>query len=281
MECKNCKQLLKENDKFCSACGAKVITQRLTFSTLLFEVREHVLNLENNRPLHTFIDLFIRPKKVVDGFVNGVRKRYINPFGYMTVAVTLFGLFLFFFIEDYGAAMSTISTSMNGAEIQNELSHKINNITLKYQSLLFFLFIPFLALISKLVFLKNKKYNYFEHLIINTYGQAHISISATIIYFATIWFESVFGTIAGLITFVNIIYFAYLFKTLYSLSFWQIFLKTLLFIVILIPFIIAAGIGMWVVLLLSGQISLQELMEMQKAQQGISYIASSIINWTS
>ena len=281
MECKNCHQPLNESDKFCNACGAKIIKNRLTFSTLLFEVREHLLNLDNNRPLHTFVDLFIRPKKVVDGFINGIRKRYINPFGYMTIAVTIFGLFLFFFIEDYGAAMSKISTSMNGAEVQNELSNKINGITLKYQSVLFFIFIPFLALISKLVFLKNKKYNYIEHLIINTYGQAHISIAATLIYFTTIWFESVFGVIAGLITFVNIIYFAYLFKTLYSISFWQIFLKTLLFIVILIPFIMVAGIGMWVVLLLTGQISLQELMEMQKAQQDVSYIASSIMNWTS
>lgn len=281
MECKNCERPLDPNDNFCKSCGAKIIENRLTLSGLSTEVREHVFNLDNNRPIHTFVDLFIRPEAVIDGFIQGVRKKYINPFAYLTIAITIFGLFLFFFIEEYTDVMTAASTSLNSSEVQNEVSNKVNEITLQYQSLIFFLFVPLLALLSKLVFLKNKKYNYVEHMVINTYGQAHISIAATLLYFVTIWFESVFAVIAGTITFINIFYFAYIFKRLFGLTFWQIFLKTLLFLVLLIPIIMVIGTLMWVVLLLTGKITLQELLEMQQASKQTSYIASSLINWTS
>lgn len=281
MECKNCAISLDPNANFCQDCGAKVIRNRLTFGSLFTEIRERIFNLDSNKPLHTFLDLFLRPEKVIDGYIKGVRKRYINPFGYLTIAITVFGAFLFFFSEEYSAAMSSISSASENAGPQAELSQKINDNVLKYQSFIFFLFVPFLALISKIVFLKNKKYNYVEHIIINTYGQSHISLASTILYFATVWNESAFSAVTLSITFINVLYFAYMLKRLFGLSFVGIILKTLLFIVILIPFFIMITIVVWVLLIITGTVSIQDLIDAEKAKQGVSYIASSVINWTS
>lgn len=281
MECKNCNQQLQESDQFCNMCGAKVIDHRLTFGSLFTEIRERIFNLDSNKPLHTFLDLFLRPQKVIDGYIRGVRKRYINPFGYLTIAITVFGAFLFFFSEEYSAAISSISSASDNAEPQAELGKKINDNVLKYQSFIFFLFVPFLALVSKIVFLKNKKYNYVEHIIINTYGQAHISLASTILYFATVWHDSAFSMLTVSITFINVLYFAYMLKMLYGLSFLGIILKTLLFAVILIPLFIIIIIITWVLLIITGTVSVQDLIDAEKAKQGVSYIASSVINWTS
>ena len=281
MNCKNCNTILSEENRFCNQCGAKVIQHRLSFKSLLVELKENVFNLDANRPLQTFIDLFVRPEAVIGGYIQGVRKKCLNPFGYFTLAITLFGLFLFFFSEEYANAMAGVSSTIDQDASQLEITQKISEFVMKYQSFIFFLFVPLLAFISKLVFLKNKKFNYVEHLIINTYGQAHISLFSTLLYFCTVWFQDIFNYISLSVTILYILYFAYILKRLFQLSFLQIVLKTLLFFVIFLPFYLLLSVLLWVFLVVSGQVDLQEMMEAQKAKQSVSYIASSFRNWTS
>ena len=81
MECKNCSNQLSTNSDFCNSCGAKVIRNRLTLKNIFEHIIETFFNYDN-KLLRTFIDLFKKPEKVIDGYINGVRKRYVNPISY-------------------------------------------------------------------------------------------------------------------------------------------------------------------------------------------------------
>ena len=94
MECKNC---LKSQDKefdFCPECGAKVIRNRLTIKNLAVDVFQRFFDIDNTF-LRTFRHLFSQPDEVIDSYVRGIRRRYLNPIGYFGIALTLSGLLLF------------------------------------------------------------------------------------------------------------------------------------------------------------------------------------------
>jgi hypothetical protein len=279
--CANCRTPLDTHVKFCHDCGAKVIDHRLTIKHFVNETAASFLNIDTNKPVKTFIHLFKKPEEVIGGYINGIRKRYINAFGYFTIAITLTGLFFFFFNDVYMEAIETVSVQQSQDEFQKEIGKKVNQKIFEYQTVIFFVFIPLLALFSRLVFLKNKNYNYAEHLIINLYAQSHTSIVSVLLYFCTVWFYDIFKITLMLVLPLQILYFCYVLKKLYKLSLIKIILKLLLFIAILIPFFFLLSIVAGIVMVLTGIISPEEAIEAQKAKQNVSYIASSVINWTS
>lgn len=76
MNCKNCDTALQPEISFCYKCGAKVIKNRITFKNLAVYFGETFLNYDN-KFLQTVINLIKDPKDVIDGYVKGVRKKYI------------------------------------------------------------------------------------------------------------------------------------------------------------------------------------------------------------
>ena len=78
MNCKNCEISLTGTDDFCKNCGAKVIKNRLTLKNLFLHISETFFNYDN-KLLKTILHLFTKPEYVIDSYVNGVRKKYINP----------------------------------------------------------------------------------------------------------------------------------------------------------------------------------------------------------
>jgi hypothetical protein len=77
----------------------------------------------------------------------------------------------------------------------------------------------------------------------------------------------------------QIVFFAYVLKRLYGLTLGQILLKTLLFFSLLIPLMIILMIVAIILMYFGGYYD--EFIELEKAKRGITYIASSAINWTS
>ncbi|PHR71636.1 MAG: hypothetical protein COA67_06375 [Lutibacter sp.] len=55
---------------------------------------EQFLNYDN-KFLQTFIHLFTKPEVVIDGYINGTRKKYVNVISYFAIAITLSGLQMF------------------------------------------------------------------------------------------------------------------------------------------------------------------------------------------
>jgi hypothetical protein len=278
MNCKNCGKSLSEIDKFCSECGAQVVNQRLTLKYLFTEFYQVFFSIDSNRPLLTFIDLFKKPEVVIGGYINGTRKKYINAFGYFTIAVTISSLFYFIAFRFYPDLFDgTFDFSQNN-DAQKEFGKKLQSSVFDYQNLLFFAAIPLLAFMSWIVFYRNK-YNYAEHLIINLYTYSQGSIVAIILYILTIWNKQLFNFIAIGVLFVQILIYAYVLKRLYQLTFLQLIKKTLLFIVILIPlYLIVIVITLFILYLLG---DLNGFIDAEKGNQAIGYIASSAINCTS
>ena len=125
---------------------------------------------------------------VIDGYVNGVRKRHINAFGYFTIALTFSSFFFFVFLKWFPNLLDYSVQSVNYSDAyskeQLELQSNFTKTMFEYSSLVFFLTIPLMSLVSRIVFWKNKKYNYAEHLIINLlYLFASISCKHFFIFF--------------------------------------------------------------------------------------------------
>ncbi len=102
MNCKNCENQLQESANFCNDCGAKVISKRLTIKNLFIHFSEQFFNYDNTL-LKTIKHLVISPELVIDGFIFGIRKRYINPVSFFAISITVAGLLVFLvrkFFED-------------------------------------------------------------------------------------------------------------------------------------------------------------------------------------
>ncbi|NVJ87957.1 MAG: zinc ribbon domain-containing protein [Flavobacteriaceae bacterium] len=52
MDCKNCGTTLQDSANFCNNCGAKVITQRITFKILFKEVFTNLFDIDSKFFLH-------------------------------------------------------------------------------------------------------------------------------------------------------------------------------------------------------------------------------------
>ena len=148
MNCKNCDNTLRTDYSFCPDCGAKVIRNRITVKNLWYDAVERFFNIDNTF-LITFKNLFTNPDKVIVGYINGVRKKYLNPISYFTIAVMLGGLVLFLNKQFFPEAMDYQFSSMNMEEMSDsdkigiELTKKVQDYLLEYQNLFYVLMLPF------------------------------------------------------------------------------------------------------------------------------------------
>ncbi len=224
--CKNCRQQI-EAYNFCPDCGAKKITKRITFKNLVQDFADRFLNLDNSF-FRTFSHLFIKPEEVINGYINGLRKRYINAFGYFAISITITG-FYSFLVKD---RLKELITSWSFTEQQTELQSSVFDASFQYQSMFSFLLIPFLAIISRLVFLNYKKFNLTEHFVIYLYAYSHIVGTVTLILLPLTFMVDSFFMVVSVQFPIYILYIAYVLKRLYNLSIKSIVLKTLLFLII-------------------------------------------------
>ncbi|QWX82847.1 DUF3667 domain-containing protein [Cellulophaga sp. HaHaR_3_176] len=171
MECKNCNLTLEDNHNFCTDCGAKVIRNRITTNNLWYDFTEQFFNLDNTFLL-TFKHLFTKPETVIGGYIDGVRKKYMNPISYLTVALTLTGLMVFFLKRTFpeGIDFDIFKTGIYSPET----SKKMTDFLFAFYSILYILYIPILAACGWLSF-KNKNYYYSEFIVSFIYSQAQLS----------------------------------------------------------------------------------------------------------
>lgn len=278
--CKGCNASMALDQLFCNECGAKRMYNRLNWRVLVADFTDRFLNIENNF-LRTFIDLFKDPKDVIDGYINGVRKKHLSAFSYFAIAVTLAGLSAFimknWFLDDIIATQTSMFDGAPQAEIQKEFQKDWIKAVMDYQSVVYFLSIPIMAFISWIVFWNYKKYNFVEQVVIYLYGYSHIAIATGIIGLFLIWFQSIYQIYSFALLFFQIIYLGYVLKKLYDLDWGGIILKTALFLLVLgVVFVVVIVIVMiiGVVLGATGMLedtqfmqTIKEQVEMQKAMQ--------------
>ena len=238
MVCKNCDTVLNEETKFCNNCGAKIIRNRLTIKSLFENFSEQFLNYDN-KFLQTFISLFTKPDDVIGGYINGTRKKYVNVISYFAIAITISGIQIYILSNFFPELYNISSLTLEG---QEEMANNNLHFIKEYQSIIMMLYAPIYALMSRLVFLKNKTYNYAEHLVIFMYVLAQITIIGSIITLINALFGITLGASGMALLLFQLIYSAYCLKKLFSLSLKGILLKTLLFLLILLGFFIIFSI---------------------------------------
>ncbi len=171
MFCKNCRYSLESTHNYCPHCGARVIKNRLTFRNIWQDLSDQLFNLDN-RLFRTLIDLFVRPEAVIEGYISGLRRRYMNPFAYLGVALTLSGLLIFITQKFYARE---INLDFYDQGVNPELSRKLMDFVFDFSSLFFVLFIPVFAFAAWLVF-NRKSYLLTEYTIAFCYILAHWNI---------------------------------------------------------------------------------------------------------
>ncbi len=258
MNCKNCNTELQKQDDYCKSCGGKVIRNRLNIKNLFAHFSETFLNYDNTF-LQTFFTLFKKPEDVIDSYVNGTRKKYVNVINYFALAITVSGIYLFIVKKYFPEALDFSQMSYPG---QEEFQKKNMAFIQEYQSIIMMLYVPIYALIARITFFNIKKYNYTELLVVFMYIQAQISIASSILVISLGVLGLDTSIIGMLMIPLMILYSAYCLKRLYGLSGFDIIVRTLLFFVVLSIILIIIVIGMLVIMYFTGD--LQEMIETQK-----------------
>ena len=233
MECKNCKTKLKKTANFCDECGGKVINHRLNFKTITAEFFATFISWDN-KFFKTVTHLFTKPQNVANSYINGVRKRYMQPFAYMIVALTLYSVYMYFAKDQMLAYLDHIIATMpnqnNGNpkfdKFMDDFMENWMTFMTKYFNIFTFLTIPFLALINRVIF---KKLNFIEHNIALFYAYASYIIGYLIIGFIGLLIGVSFENIYPITMALLVVYHMYFYMKLFNLSKLEIVLKTLLF----------------------------------------------------
>lgn len=273
MHCKNCNTTFVSDSAFCHKCGAKIIEKRLTLRNLMQHLGETFFNYDN-KLLKTIICLCKAPEAVIDSYVQGVRKRYINPISFFGISLTLTGFSIFIIKKFYKNALDASQLFDTSEMYNNEASQSIMassaDFSLEYSSLIYASMIPIFAFISWILF-SNKRYNFTEHLVSYMYSMSLYSITSVILgLFVLVIAPSYYLTFGMYLYIVVLLYHCFLLKRLFKLSVKELLLKTVLFLIIFLFLFIGlsliGGIIWAIVMHLNGD--LETMIEAQKAAQG-------------
>ncbi len=265
MHCKNCQTDLNVSQNFCFECGAKVIKNRLTLKIIANQVTQEFFSIDN-KFLQTFFSLFSKPEDVINGYINGVRKKYIGAIPYYAISLTILGIQMFllkhFFSEFLEGQDQLFSEGYKvGSGNSENPFGQLSDIFSDYQGVFFSILMPFIAIGTWLVFLNKGKYNYTEHLVINLY------LTAQTIYFSFVFFM-LFAILniqdylitSIIITPLLIIYGSYVFKRIFEISFISATLRYvlayLIYMVVFFIIIIIVSIIAVVFLIATGKLNL-------------------------
>ncbi|PCJ95430.1 MAG: hypothetical protein COA50_09505 [Flavobacteriaceae bacterium] len=251
MNCKNCKQQITSDIKFCKDCGAKVVQKRITVFSLFTDAFQNVFGWDN-KFFFTVKTLIKAPNQIFLEYIDGTRKKYMNPIAFLLIGVGI-SIFLFnMFTDDFLNLSRDMSTAQlefmaeniggpyESAEYRAEQlvqSLQIQTYILKYFNLITFLSLPIYTFMAFLVY--RKPYNYGEHLVINTYILG-LGFLFTAIFFAlSVLINPIFYYLT---LFMQFLYYTYAYGKLYKLNIPESILKIFKFLGILIGLCIIAMI---------------------------------------
>lgn len=261
MNCKNCGTELASSTKFCHNCGARVVRNKLTFKNLAMSFSAQFLNVDN-KFLKTFIALFIKPEDVIDGYVNGLRKRYVSPGNYFAIALTLSGLYLIVMQKYFPEALDISNLAAEG---QEQFSKDYFDFFMKNQGLVFFANIPIYTFIAWLTFKTLKRYNLVSHSVLFFYTIPQMSFAFFIPQLILMFLGLTIGEFSFVILFLQMIYTGYVYQRIFRLTPQGFTLRCMLFLVVLFILFVLTSVILFVYMLKTG--GFDELIEAQKKAQ--------------
>lgn len=274
MNCKNCNDRLRLDFMYCPGCGAKVVKKRLTFKGLFADIAERLFNLENSF-YRTLRDMTVRPEAVVLKYVEGTRRRYMSPMNYLALALGLSGIILVF-MRKY--ALDKINFDAFGPGMNADAGEKIMNAAMEYNSFIFILYIPVMAMAGWLT-MNRREHNIPEHTVTSTYILSHISfltfpISLLVLFVApdaymqySLWY-----------VLFMVVFTIFVLARTHNYKGWAVVGRGLLFFLIFIFGYFAISIVLNIIFFLTGILELKDFLPPDpEAQAGVS----SAMNWAS
>ncbi|MEO6406040.1 MAG: DUF3667 domain-containing protein [Ferruginibacter sp.] len=166
--CKNCNEFFEGN--FCPNCGQAAKVHRINALYFLHDIPHSVLHVDKGFP-YTFLQLLVRPAKALQEYLAGKRARFDRPFSYV-ILMSAISAVVVTQVRMLIQKLSSPGNTSGMADHQSFFSH--------YQGVFIFLMIPLTGLVTWLLFRKNK-YNFWEHILINTYLAAQLNVLLIII----------------------------------------------------------------------------------------------------
>jgi hypothetical protein len=265
MECKNCNTSLSKLINYCPLCGAKIVKKRLTFKNLSADIAEQFLNIDN-KFLKTFIHLFTKPELIINGFIDGTRKKYINVIQYFAVALTLVGIQVFLMNNFFLDALQLDDSFFKGLEKQSNSEtnpfgsynfEEVNN----FQSIIYMLSVPVSTIATWMAYyvIGIRHYNFTEHLVINLYYSAQIIIVTAVLSILFLCFGLDYLLISGIISVLTFGYFFYLLKRVFNATLWDAVLQFILIMVAYLVILIIIMILVFIVAIIYAMLSKGQL----------------------
>lgn len=158
--CLNCgKNLI---DKYCYGCGQEADTHRISFKNFIFHDVLHGTFHIDKGMLFTAKEAIVRPGQAALDYISGKRKRYYNVFYLILITIGLLLFFRHFYDE---LLLNQGRKLVENPPKLNESSKAMDNILSQKSKIIIFLFVPFAALNSFILF-RSKRLNLSEHSII-------------------------------------------------------------------------------------------------------------------
>lgn len=230
--CKNCKKLLYAQQNYCSHCGSKWVEYRLTPRKITTELSNRYLGTDNVF-LVTILGLLRYPEDVINGYISGQRKKYVNPINFYLISLSLVGLQIFILKH-----FAPDTLGMNIAELnngQNNTGQSIESYSeffYDYIGAFTTFFLPAYALSGYIVFLDIKKYNLTEHLILYVYVFGLVNIVTFLATPLMIGFDIPYQIVSLGLTPLIFLQVAWYYKRCFKLDIQQTVLKGLLAIIV-------------------------------------------------
>ncbi|PRX53919.1 DUF3667 domain-containing protein [Flagellimonas meridianipacifica] len=250
MVCKNCGASLRSDFRYCPECGAKVIRNRLTLKNIWQDLSYQVFNLDNTL-FKTFKHLFTQPEIVVESYISGIRKKYMNPISYFAIAITLSGV-LFFVLRN----VYEITLTQNNAINPNAPNL---DFIFDYQGLMSYLFMPIYASITWILFLDKGKMNYTEHLVANAYITAQASFVQVMVCLPLFgFFDIQYDIFNWIYLFFITAYLFLVFGRIHKIGFFNTFIRSLGYLVLFAIMMLIVGIAIAAIFFITGQLNIED-----------------------
>lgn len=166
-KCQNCG--IDLNGRYCSACGEDNQTPRLTLKTMASEFFSSFFSYDSG--FNTTVRmLLVAPGTLIRNYISGIRSPYYHPVRLLLIFATINAIIFVKFNLMEAVAIRTADTPEE--EIAMQYMTGLMN---KYMNVLSVGVIPFLAIVSR-VFIRERKYNLAEHLLVYSYLYAFVLI---------------------------------------------------------------------------------------------------------
>ncbi|SFR52681.1 Protein of unknown function [Robiginitalea myxolifaciens] len=263
MNCKNCNDYIQHEYRFCPNCGAKTEVRRVTFKTLIKDFLDRVFDLDNSL-FRTIKGMILRPEAVIDGYLSGLRKRYLNPVSVLGISLTLAGLMIFVMQKMYGGEIDFTGGAQN---VNPEFSRKWGDIMFDFNAVFYVMNIPILALPAFFLF-NRRKYNLAEHHValiycLSTYSIISFPISMVLLITGPdTYLASSQWSLA-----VMMIFTLYIYWRLNRYKAFSFIWRSLLYILLVVILFFMLIIGLLILLIVTDYFSLEDFRPVEPAAE--------------